>query len=116
MEGALGCALRLAAREPAAQGIILLSLYPALTPSARKRASGPCWANFATRLTALSVGVVCCCITGRALPFFFLAYSEHVAVLSPGSRDSENRTVTFRLWQRFNPVETVDPGTRGGTS
>jgi hypothetical protein len=51
-----------------------------------------------------------------ALPFFLLAYSEHVAVLSPGSRDSENRTVTFRLWQRFNPVETVDPGTRGGTS
>jgi hypothetical protein len=23
--------------------------YPALTPSARKRTSGPCWANFATR-------------------------------------------------------------------
>jgi hypothetical protein len=30
-------------------------LYPALAPSARKRASGRAWANFATRLTALNV-------------------------------------------------------------
>jgi hypothetical protein len=42
------------------QGIILLPFYPALTPSARKRALGPCWANLATRLTALSVGAMGC--------------------------------------------------------
>jgi hypothetical protein len=52
-------ALRSAARGPAAQGIVFCLLYPALTPSARKRASGACWAIFATRLAALSVGVVC---------------------------------------------------------
>jgi hypothetical protein len=34
-------------------------LYPALTPSARERASGTHWANFATRLTALIIVVLC---------------------------------------------------------
>jgi hypothetical protein len=35
------------------RGIIPCQLYPALTPSARKRASGPCWAILSSRLSAL---------------------------------------------------------------
>ena len=57
------CAKAAHAGDPGACGskeLILLPFYPALTPSARKRALGPCWANLATRLTALSVGAMGC--------------------------------------------------------
>jgi len=43
-----------AAREPSAErNGILLTLFPALTPSARRARLGPCWANLSSRLTAL---------------------------------------------------------------
>jgi hypothetical protein len=49
-------ALRFAARRACgARKKLSWILYPALTPSARERALGTHWANFATRLTALII-------------------------------------------------------------
>jgi hypothetical protein len=41
---------------PAAQGRIFFLAYPALTPSARKRAFGPRWANLSSRLRRFIIG------------------------------------------------------------
>ena len=51
-------ALRCAARWPAAARNKSFSCLPSTYPFSAQARLGPCWANFATRLTALSVGAM----------------------------------------------------------
>jgi hypothetical protein len=51
-------ALRCAARRPAAARNCSFALLPSTYPFSAQARLGPYWANLATRLTALSVGVM----------------------------------------------------------